>query len=89
MNKKASSFAIASTCAVLAIIAAIVCPAPLQAQSNMPEYEVDPFWPKPLPNRWVIGQVGGVCVDAQDHVWRQVSAARGCMASRPFVWDRR
>ena len=69
MNKKASSFVIASTCAVLAIIAAIVCPPSLQAQSNMPEYEVDPFWPKPLPNRWVIGQVGGVCVDAQDHVF--------------------
>ena len=25
-------------------------------------------WPKPLPNRWVLGGLGGVCVDAQDHV---------------------
>ena len=32
-------------------------------------FEVDPFWPKPLPNNWILGQVAGVAVDAQDHVW--------------------
>jgi DNA-binding beta-propeller fold protein YncE len=32
-------------------------------------YEVDPFWPKPLPNEWLMGQVGGLAVDAKDHVW--------------------
>ena len=42
---------------------------PLQAQSNAPKYEVDPAWPKPLPNLWVTGGVGGVCVDSQDHVF--------------------
>src|SRR5262245_10103736 len=39
------------------------------AQNNAPKYDVDPFWPKPLPNRWVVGQIGGVCVDARDHVF--------------------
>ncbi len=34
-----------------------------------PRFEVDPFWPKPLPNDWVIGAVIGVAVDARDHVW--------------------
>src|SRR5450432_2060885 len=34
-----------------------------------PKFEVDPMWPKPLPNHWVIGQTIGVSVDAQDHVW--------------------
>jgi DNA-binding beta-propeller fold protein YncE len=34
-----------------------------------PKFEVDPFWPKPLPNNWVIGSSIGVSVDAQDHVW--------------------
>jgi hypothetical protein len=34
-----------------------------------PRFEVDPSWPKPLPDRWVTGEVGGVCVDAQDHVF--------------------
>jgi len=34
-----------------------------------PRFEVDPFWPKPLPNHWVLGQTVGVAVDARDHVW--------------------
>ena len=40
-----------------------------QAQKPGPRYEADPNWPKPLPNRWVLGGLGGVCVDAQDHVF--------------------
>ena len=34
-----------------------------------PKFVVDPFWPKPLPNRWLLGQVSGVAVDSRDHVW--------------------
>ena len=34
-----------------------------------PRFEVDPLWPKPLPNHWYIGMTIGVAVDAQDHVW--------------------
>jgi DNA-binding beta-propeller fold protein YncE len=34
-----------------------------------PRFEVDPLWPKPLPNHWVIGRGVGVWVDDQDHVW--------------------
>ena len=34
-----------------------------------PRFEVDPMWPKPLPNNWVIGQAIGLTVDARDHVW--------------------
>ncbi|MBI4545874.1 MAG: fumarylacetoacetate hydrolase family protein [Gemmatimonadetes bacterium] len=34
-----------------------------------PVYEVDPFWPRPLPNNWILGQVAGIAVDARDHVW--------------------
>jgi DNA-binding beta-propeller fold protein YncE len=34
-----------------------------------PRFEVDPLWPKPLPNHWILGQTIGVSVDAQDHVW--------------------
>jgi hypothetical protein len=37
--------------------------------SEAPRFEVDPLWPKPLPNHWVIGSAIGVSVDAQDHVW--------------------
>src|SRR5438105_2036148 len=34
-----------------------------------PTFQVDPVWPKPYPNHWVLGGVIGVAVDAQDHVW--------------------
>jgi glyoxylase-like metal-dependent hydrolase (beta-lactamase superfamily II) len=36
---------------------------------QQPMYHVDPFWPKPLPNHWIIGAVAGVAVDGRDHVW--------------------
>lgn len=39
------------------------------AAVQAPRFEVDPFWPKPLPNHWVMGSVIGVTVDARDHVW--------------------
>ncbi len=34
-----------------------------------PHFEVDPFWPQPLPNKWVLGSAIGVAVDALDHVY--------------------
>ncbi|MGE0312884.1 MAG: hypothetical protein AB7P21_14840 [Lautropia sp.] len=34
-----------------------------------PRFEVDPLWPKPLPNHWLLGMTIGVWVDDQDHVW--------------------
>jgi DNA-binding beta-propeller fold protein YncE len=34
-----------------------------------PRFEVDPLWPKPLPNHWVLGSVIGVSVDSHDHIW--------------------
>lgn len=39
------------------------------AGTQAPRFEVDPMWPKPLPNHWVIGAVIGVGVDAKDNVW--------------------
>jgi DNA-binding beta-propeller fold protein YncE len=39
------------------------------ASVQAPRFEVDPLWPKPLPNKWILGQTIGVSVDAQDHVW--------------------
>jgi len=41
-----------------------------------PMFEVDPMWPKPMPNHWVIGMTIGVSVDAQDNVWIFIAAAR-------------
>ncbi|MEO5895426.1 MAG: beta-propeller fold lactonase family protein [Vicinamibacterales bacterium] len=38
-------------------------------QVQAPTFQVDPFWPRPLPNHWLLGSITGVAVDAQNHVW--------------------
>ena len=62
------------TIGILAVVALALLPAgSLRAQRASdglaPRFRVDPFWPKPLPNRWIFGQVSGVAVDRHDHVW--------------------
>jgi len=50
---------------------------PLQAQDKVqamdengaPLFQVDPFWPGPLPNRWSMQQVTGLYVDHMNHIW--------------------
>jgi DNA-binding beta-propeller fold protein YncE len=37
--------------------------------AQAPKFQVDPMWPKPLPNHWLFGSITGVAVDAQDHIW--------------------
>jgi DNA-binding beta-propeller fold protein YncE len=45
-------------------------PKPPKPNANDPPgYVVDPFWPKPLPDNWVTGEVGGTCIDSQDHLF--------------------
>ncbi len=40
-----------------------------QGMVQAPKFEVDPAWPKPLPNQWLMGMTIGVGVDAENHVW--------------------
>ncbi|MBM64155.1 MAG: hypothetical protein CL484_14495 [Acidobacteria bacterium] len=41
-----------------------------QAVDEVPQFEYDPSWPaRPLPNNWILGEVGGISVDAQGHIW--------------------
>ena len=40
-----------------------------QDSGGVPMFEVDPLWPKPLPNHWVLGSAIGVTVDSEDHIW--------------------
>lgn len=56
------------TCARILITFALCATAPLSAQTKVPRYEADLTWPKPLPQRWILGGLGGVCVDRNDHV---------------------
>jgi DNA-binding beta-propeller fold protein YncE len=39
------------------------------ASVEAPYFDVDPLWPKPLPNHWLLGSTIGVSVDDRDHVW--------------------
>lgn len=39
------------------------------ASQQVPQFEVDPLWPKPLPNHWLLGSAIGVGVDSRDHVF--------------------
>ncbi len=39
------------------------------AAVKLPKFKVDPFWPKPLENKWLLGEVAGVAVDSRDHIW--------------------
>jgi hypothetical protein len=40
-----------------------------QNTPQVPRVEVDPLWPRPLPNHWLFGSITGVAVDARDHIW--------------------
>ena len=68
MKTKTRSLGTVGIFTALAIVAGIACSPPLRAQSSAPKYEVDLSWPKPFPDQWILGGLGGVCVDAQDHV---------------------
>jgi sugar lactone lactonase YvrE len=57
--------AVASGLALALSLGLAVTQAPAQ---TAPNYRADMNWPKPLPDRWVLGGLGGLCVDANDHV---------------------
>jgi len=56
---------------------------------EVPKFQVDPSWPK-LPSKWVLGEVSGVNVDAEDHIWvlhrpSAVKPAQKHMAAPPVL----
>jgi DNA-binding beta-propeller fold protein YncE len=47
-------------------------PPPIGQPTNaagVPKFEPDPFWPKPLPGNWILGQVAGIAVAPDQHIW--------------------
>lgn len=58
------------TLAAIVIGAVITVDAqPPAVQAAVPRFEADPLFFQRLPNRWTTGMVGGIAVDARDHVW--------------------
>ncbi|MEP6783747.1 MAG: hypothetical protein ABI983_08760 [Acidobacteriota bacterium] len=52
---------------VLALFATVTVAT--QTRTSIPVFAVDPAWPQPLPNNWILGAVAGIAVDSKDHVW--------------------
>ena len=64
--------AVASVGALALVTALALWQVPATAQQTMveiPQFEVDPLWPKPIPNEWLLGMSIGVSVDDQDNIW--------------------
>ena len=59
---------------VFAFAAALALAGAAPAHAASPLFRVDPYWPQPLPNNWILGQVGGMAVDA--------TTTSGCSSGR-------
>ena len=72
MNRRAvrlSAWILVVLCLFVVLGSIVSLTAQTRGAVQAPNLEVDPFWPKPLPNHWLLGSVTGVAVDAQDNVW--------------------
>jgi len=54
---------------LVATMALVASPAHADGAAALPQFEVDAFWPKPLPNKWILGQVSGIATDRYDRIW--------------------
>ncbi len=73
---------------ILALLAALAGAMPAFA-NDVPRFQPEPFWPKPLPENWILGQVSGIAVDKNDHIWivhrpkSLLDDEKGAMANPP------
>jgi len=80
----------AAAAGILALLAGMASGGAQAKQA--PIFEVDPWWPQPLPNHWVAGSTIGLSVDAQDNVWtihRPNTVEDNFKAADLFVGDAR
>ena len=72
MNTKRFHIAASSLFIFVLIFACEILKRPAHAQpaaESVPKFERDLTWPKPLPNKWITGQIPGIAVDSHDHIW--------------------
>ncbi|HYV98583.1 MAG TPA: hypothetical protein VE967_14095 [Gemmatimonadaceae bacterium] len=62
--KRTRTLMVAGSAAALFVVA----PRSLQ-QAQAPAFEVEMLWPKPMPNRWILGSATGLAIDSRDHVF--------------------
>ena len=70
MPRSTFRFATLTSLAVCMALAVGVQPgAQSKGGAQAPAFQVDPLWPRPLPDHWILGSVTGVVVDSRDHIW--------------------
>ena len=69
-HRAAARFAsIFSVCVTASVLIAASATSRTAHAGDIPAFAVDASWPKQLPNNWIMGQVGGITVDWQGHIW--------------------
>ena len=62
-------------CALAFLLISVACgpEAPQQssemASDAVPDWVIDPTWPPTLPNDWILGDIRGMFIDDDDHLW--------------------
>jgi hypothetical protein len=54
---------------LVALALSTIAAATTSRADDGPQFKVDPFWPKPLPENWILGQVAGIAIAPDDHIW--------------------
>lgn len=68
--RKATAATVTGLLLVFAGLGAMKAQSPAKsAGGDIPTFEYDPTWPKPLPNSWISGNVGALFIDPSDHIW--------------------
>src|SRR6266851_3384164 len=81
---RANLFVLTGAVGALALTLALLGSVALsQTKATVPKFEVDPWWPKPLPEGWITGRLGTVCVGSWDGDWDKLPGViHGCYADR-------
>ena len=60
---------VVNRCVLMLAGLALVLATHLIHAQQPPKFRVEPFWPMELPGSLIMGQVGGLTVDRQNHIW--------------------
>ena len=87
--------AILLTLGAIAVVEKVFVSVPASAElaaqsvqkSSLPSFRVDPYWPKPLPNDWLVGNVVGVAADSHDNIWivQRPNSQQGAEKTPPAI----
>ncbi len=70
MNNRVKFFSVAAL-----LVITVACSPQTSEQTadltsaTLPEWEIDPTWPPTLPNDWILGDIRGLFVADNDHLW--------------------